>query len=151
MFLKLLGKYNFFHGLGVTYYPSCLLSWSLIELEALKFVVPVLQKEINYKLENYGYDWGKCPLWAAIRKTENEVEKLKVRNEGVSTRKIPEKFKFKTLLKQIFLSTGESLSEALLFAEHGENMLHTKIVLNVRNNFCSQHVLPRFELRIFMY
>ena len=47
--------------------------------------------------------------------------------------------------------TGKSLSEALLFAEHGENMLCTKIVLNVRNNFCTRHVLPRFELRIFMY
>ena len=49
---------------------------------------------------------------------------------------------------------GKSLSEALLFAEHGENnipMLCTKIVLNVRNNFCTQHVLPRFELGIFMY
>ena len=47
--------------------------------------------------------------------------------------------------------TGKSLSEALLFAEHGENMLCTKIVLNVRKNFCTQHVLPRFELGIFMY
>ena len=37
--------------------------------------------------------------------------------------------------------TGKSLSEALLFAEHGEDMLCTKIVLNVRNNFCTQHVL----------
>ena len=46
--------------------------------------------------------------------------------------------------------TGKSLSEAPLFAEHGENMLHTKIVLNVRNSFCA-HVFPRFELRIFMY
>ena len=34
-------------------------------------------------------------------------------------------------------------------SEHGENMLCTKIVLNVRNNFCTQHVLPRFELGIF--
>ena len=48
-------------------------------------------------------------------------------------------------------STGKSLSEALLFAEHGENMLCKKIVLNVRYNFCTQHVLPRFELGIFMY
>ena len=40
--------------------------------------------------------------------------------------------------------TGKSLSEALLFAEHGENMLCTEIVLNVKNNFCSQHVLPMF-------
>ena len=49
------------------------------------------------------------------------------------------------------ICTGKSLSEALLFAEHWENMLCTKIVLNVRNNFCTQHVLPRFELGIFMY
>jgi hypothetical protein len=41
---------------------------------------------------------------------------------------------------------GKSLSEALLYAEHGENMFCTKIVLNVRNNFCTQHVLPSFEL-----
>ena len=45
--------------------------------------------------------------------------------------------------------TGKSLSEA--FAEHGENMLCTKIVLNVRNHFCTQNVLPRFQLGIFMY
>ena len=49
------------------------------------------------------------------------------------------------------IHTGKSLSEALLFAEHGENMLSTKIVLNVRNNFFTQHVLPRFELGTFMY
>ena len=63
--------------------------------------------------------------------------------------------------------TGKSLSEALTFAstnpkyddrlfielkvqymkiptsKHGENMLCTKIVLNVRNNFCTQHVPPK--------
>ena len=43
------------------------------------------------------------------------------------------------------------MSEALLFAEHGENMLCTKFFLNVRNNFCTEHVLPRFKLGIFMY
>ena len=47
--------------------------------------------------------------------------------------------------------TGKSLSEAFLFAEYGESILCTKIVLNVRNNFCTQFVLPRFELGIFMY
>ena len=52
---------------------------------------------------------------------------------------------------RLIINTGKSLSEALLFAEHGENMLCTKIVLNVGNNFCTQHVLPRFELGIFMY
>ena len=43
------------------------------------------------------------------------------------------------------------MSEALLFAEHGENILCTKIVLNVRSNFCTLHVFPRFELGIFKY
>ena len=47
--------------------------------------------------------------------------------------------------------TGKSLSEALLFAEHGENILCTRVVLNVRNNFFTQHFLHRFELGIFMY
>jgi hypothetical protein len=44
--------------------------------------------------------------------------------------------------------TGKSLSEALLFAEHGENMLCTEIVMNVKKQFlyttCS-------ELGIFIY
>ena len=35
--------------------------------------------------------------------------------------------------------------------QHGENMFCTKIVLNVKKNFCTQHVLPSFELGIFMY
>ena len=39
--------------------------------------------------------------------------------------------------------TGKSLSEALYFAEQGESMT-TNIVLNVKNNFCTQHVLPMF-------
>ena len=50
-----------------------------------------------------------------------------------------------------WLFTGKSLSKALLFVEHGENMLCTKIVLNVKKNFCTQHVLPRFELGNVMY
>ena len=53
--------------------------------------------------------------------------------------------------KKPWFHTGKSLSEALLFAEHGENMLCTKIVLNVRNTFCTQNVLARFKLGIFMY
>ena len=40
--------------------------------------------------------------------------------------------------------TGKSLSEALVLAEHEENMLCTEIVLNDKNNFCTQHVLPMF-------
>ena len=49
------------------------------------------------------------------------------------------------------MRTGKSFSEVLLFAEHVENMLCITIVLNVRNNFLTQHILPRFELGIFMY
>ena len=30
-------------------------------------------------------------------------------------------------------------------------MLCTEIVSNIQNNFCIQHVLPRFELGIFTY
>ena len=37
--------------------------------------------------------------------------------------------------------TGKSLSEALIFAEHGENMLCTEIVLKVKKKFCTQVVL----------
>ena len=36
---------------------------------------------------------------------------------------------------------GKSLSEALIFAELGENMFCTEIVLNVKKNICTQHVL----------
>jgi hypothetical protein len=79
----------------------------------------------------------------------------------------------------IVISTGKSLSEALIFGstnrqydkrlfidlpvqymkttslEHKENMLCSKIVLNVKtktkNNLCAQHVLPCSELVVFMY
>ena len=37
--------------------------------------------------------------------------------------------------------TGKSLSEALIFAQHGENMLCTEIVGDIQNNLCTQHVL----------
>ena len=47
-----------------------------------------------------------------------------------------------------YLFTGKSLSEAPLFAEHGEDKLGTEIVLNVKNNFL---YTTRSELRIFMY
>ena len=36
-------------------------------------------------------------------------------------------------------------------SEQGDNMLCTEIVFDIRNNLCTQHVLPRFELGIFMY
>ena len=44
--------------------------------------------------------------------------------------------------KKGWLCTGKSLSEALLFAEHGENMLCTEIVSDIQKIFCTKHVLP---------
>ena len=49
------------------------------------------------------------------------------------------------------LSTGKSLSEALLFAEHGENMLCTEIVLNVQKISVQNMFSPCSVLGIFMY
>ena len=39
---------------------------------------------------------------------------------------------------RLSFSTGKSLSEALIFEEHGENMLCTEIVLHVKNYLISQ-------------
>ena len=59
---------------------------------------------------------------------------------------IPTKF---TSIAQIELRelsvTGKSLSEGLLFAEHGENMLCTEIVSDIQNNVfspCSEKRRP---------
>jgi hypothetical protein len=46
--------------------------------------------------------------------------------------KQPEQLKFLFPVNKKKNGTGKSFSEALLFAEHGENMLCTKIVLNVK-------------------
>ena len=65
----------------------------------------------------------------------------------------PNFFKWELQLRPNVKNTASVIlwSEPLLFAEHRENMLYTKIVPNVRNNFCTQHFLLRFELRIFKY
>ena len=77
-------------------------------------------------------------------------------------------FRLEELIKELSVGSGsgKSMSEALIFAstypqyddrlfielqvqymknpssEHGENMLCTKIVFDIHNNFCTQHVLP---------
>ena len=43
-------------------------------------------------------------------------------------------------------TTGKSLSEALIFAEHGENMLCTEIDFDIQNNLCTQHTSPIADL-----
>ena len=52
------------------------------------------------------------------------------------------------VLSTIELQVQVNICQKLFFLE---NMLCTKIALNVRNNFCTQHVLLRFELWIFIY
>ena len=93
------------------------------------------------------------------KNTKNELESKKTKIELESKESKPvsaigraiQRLKAKKTPQPESIDTGKSLSEALLFAKHGENMLCTKIVLNVKNNFCTQHVLHRFEFGIFMY
>jgi hypothetical protein len=80
-FLKLLVKYDFLDGIGETYHASHLLCWSVLEMNALKFVVPILQSEFELILTKYGQDlnnYGSSPVWAAIRQKQNGFEKLEV-------------------------------------------------------------------------
>ena len=70
-----------------------------------------------------------------------------VQNSTVSTPKVLVEFsKSEWQVRRIKVQVN--LCQKLFFLQ---NMLCTKIVLNIRNNFCTQHVLPRFELEIFMY
>jgi hypothetical protein len=72
---------------------------------------------------------------------------------------LPAAFVFNLTLYQVFETKHKSAFSVPITAQVNlcqklfflQNMLCTKIVLNVRNNFCTQHVLPRFELGIFMY
>ena len=50
--------------------------------------------------------------------------------------------KSKVISAQRSTGTGKSLSEALLFAEYGENTMCTEI--DIQNNFCTQNFLPIF-------
>ena len=81
-YLKLLVKYDHLHGLRESYYASDgLISWSLVEMEALKFVMPILQKELILELKIYGRgfnNYGLCPLWVAIRQKKNGLENMKM-------------------------------------------------------------------------
>ena len=80
-FFKLLVKNEFLQGLGEAYYASKILCWSLSEMNALKFVVPILRNEFELTLTKYGQDmnnYGSSPIWAAIRQKENGFDKLEV-------------------------------------------------------------------------
>ena len=105
------------------------------------------KNKIGFDQENLRFE--------ASRDLESFLQKRDVDNENLSlpacSNEVTDMELTAKLDENNSASTGKSLSEALLFAKHGENMLCTKIVLNVRNNFCTRHVLPRFEHGIFMY
>ena len=91
-------------------------------------------------------DWG--VYWGQIRANLNPDIWLQLRSFTMRASLFRLYIKKKKIFKK---GTGKSLSEALLFAKHVENMLCTKFFLNVGNNLCTQHVFPRFELGLFTY
>ena len=99
------------------------------------------KNKIGFDQENLRFE--------ASRDLESFLQKRDVDNENLSlpacSNQVTDMELTAKLDENNSARTGKSLSEALLFAKHGENMLcTTKIVLNVRNYFCTQHVLPRF-------
>ena len=69
---------------------------------------------------------------------------------------IPSEFEFFNFIVHIIdVYTGKSLSEALIFASTNpqyDNRLFIELQVQFNTwKFCTQHVLPRFELGIFMY
>ena len=114
------------------------------------FFEPMLSRK-KFATNSLKKDFLKMFVFSLIASvTSSTTSKTMNKKVASRVRKIL-KMCFSQLISNTDKLTGKSLTEALLFAEHGENMLCTKIVLNVRNNFCTQHVLPRFELGIFMY
>ena len=114
-----------------------------------KFDQRVVQQACDFLIYKYLVENGHLKTAELLKKKRKRKYNLNVKKDE----RISEKFSF-MITKYAQLkssSTGKSLSEALFFAAYWENMLCTKIVLNVRNNLCTQHVLPRFELGIFMY
>ena len=94
----------------------------LVTLQLLYFSSNVFV-QLFFVLYHNSFKCSTCPLVFGCWKLSHMIF-LKLRKKELEN------------LQNTNSSTGKSLSEALLFAEHGENMLCTKIVLNVRGNFC---------------
>ena len=80
-FLKMLAKYGVLDGaMGQEKFfvendaVGYLLSWSLWEIEALKFVVSFLRDKFQFQLNDY----AQSPMWEAMRQKEKGLEKVRV-------------------------------------------------------------------------
>ena len=76
-FVKILAKYGVLDGaMGQEPFKNenYILSWSLWEIEALKFVVSFLRDKFQFQLTDY----AQSPMWEAIRQKEKGLEKVQV-------------------------------------------------------------------------
>ena len=58
-----------------------LLSWSLLEIETLKYVVSILKDKFKFHLTNYCQyfqHYKSSPMWEALRQKENGLEKVQI-------------------------------------------------------------------------
>ena len=81
-FVKILEKYGFLDGaMGQENFlnEGHLLSWSLLEIEALEFVVSILKD--TFQFSNYSHYFRHhvpSPMWEAMRQKEKGLEKVKI-------------------------------------------------------------------------
>ena len=106
-----------------------------VENHPLSFVLFGKSEEVTkVKMEE-----GTENSWSIFSYINENVEPIQVKNETIEPSPNVEEN-----INNANPDTGKSLSEALIFAEHEENMLCTEIVFDIQNNLCTQHVLPMF-------
>ena len=105
----------------------------------------------SFKLHYWGHTTNRCACKPdTVQADQGKICKFASEQRVIPPTVLISKFLFFVALLKPCQSTGKSLSETLIFAEHGEKLLCTEIVLNVKNDFCTQHT-PCSELGIFMY
>ena len=100
-----------------------------IESESIEMKIEPESKNTKNELES-----KKTKIELESKKTKIELESKESKPVSAIGRAI-QRLKAKKTPQPESIDTGKSLSGALLFAKHGENMLCTNILLNVRNNF----------------
>jgi hypothetical protein len=83
-FVKILVKYGVLDGaMGQKDFltEGHLLSWSLLEIETLKYVVSILKDKFKFQLTNYCQyfqHYKSSPMWEAMRQKENGLENVQI-------------------------------------------------------------------------
>jgi len=83
-FVKILVKYGVLDGaMGQKDFltEGHLLSWSLLEIETLEYVVSILKDKFKFQLTNYCQyfqHYKSSPMWEAMRQKENGLEKVQI-------------------------------------------------------------------------